>query len=129
MPRIQPRTKILAAGALALALGTTALTQFAPAATAQPAAAPATAVALPRPVGPDFADLAARVAPAVVRISVLGHTEATPVDLPPEFRGTPFERFFQQRQQQGGPGPQGGQQGAGPWVRAAASSSTAPAMS
>ena len=107
MPRIQPRTKILAAGALALALGTTALTQFAPQATAQ--SVPATAVALPRPVGPDFADLAARVAPAVVRISVIGHTEATPVDMPPEFRGTPFERFFQQRQ---GPqerqGPQGG---------------------
>ncbi|MFC7693457.1 hypothetical protein ACFQY5_31870 [Paeniroseomonas aquatica] len=84
MPRIQPRTKILAAGALALALGTTALTQFAPQATAQ--SVPATAVALPRPVGPDFADLAARVAPAVVRISVIGHTEATPVDMPPNPR-------------------------------------------
>ena len=95
MPRI---TKILAGGALALALGTTALTPFIPPATAQSANQPATAVALPRPVGPDFADLAARVAPAVVRISITGHTEATPVQLPPEFRGTPFERFFQQRQ-------------------------------
>ncbi|MDB5373524.1 MAG: endopeptidase, partial [Belnapia sp.] len=122
MPRIQPRTRILAAGALALALGTTALTQFAPVATAQqaaplgsapgtaPGSAPGTAIALPRPVGPDFADLAARVAPAVVRISVTGHAEATPVQLPPEFRGTPFERFFQQRQ---GPGQGGGGQGGG----------------
>ncbi|WP_052214742.1 DegQ family serine endoprotease [Belnapia sp. F-4-1] len=95
MPRI---TKILAGGALALALGTTALTPFAPPATAQSASQPATAVALPRPVGPDFADLAARVAPAVVRISITGHTEATPAQVPPELRGTPFERFFQQRQ-------------------------------
>ena len=100
MPRIPARTKIVAAGALALALGTTALTQFTPSATAQ-SAAPATAVALPRPVGPDFADLAARVAPAVVRISVTGHTEVSPVQLPPEFRGTPFERFFRDRQAQG----------------------------
>ncbi|MBL6454497.1 Do family serine endopeptidase [Belnapia sp. T6] len=100
MPRISKPAKIIAAGALALALGTTALTPFAPQATAQPA--PATAVALPRPVGPDFADLAARVAPAVVRISITGHTEATPVQLPPELRGTPFERFFQQRGGGGG---------------------------
>jgi serine protease Do len=91
-------TKIMAGGALALALGTTALTPFTPQATAQSANQPATAVALPRPVGPDFADLAARVAPAVVRISITGHTEATPVQTPPELRGTPFERFFQQRQ-------------------------------
>ena len=91
-------TKILAGGALALALGTTALTPFVPPATAQSAGQPATAVALPRPVGPDFADLAARVAPAVVRISITGHTEATPVQVPPELRGTPFERFFRQRQ-------------------------------
>ena len=57
-----------------------------------------------------LADLAARVAPAVVRISVIGHTEATPVDMPPEFRGTPFERFFQQRQ---GPQERQGPQGSG----------------
>jgi serine protease Do len=94
-------TKILTGGALALALGTTALTPFLPPATAQPAGQsagqPATAVALPRPVGPDFADLAAQVAPAVVRISITGHAEATSAQLPPELRGTPFERFFQQR--------------------------------
>ncbi|SDB18195.1 DegQ family serine endoprotease [Belnapia rosea] len=102
MPSIKTPTKILAAGALALALGTTALTPFVPRATAQPAAAtaPATAVALPRPVGPDFADLAARVAPAVVRITVTGHAEAASAQMPPEFRGTPFERFF--RGQPGG---------------------------
>ena len=56
------RIAVLATAALALALGTTALTPFIPSATAQPASQPATAVALPRPVGPDFADLAARVA-------------------------------------------------------------------
>jgi serine protease Do len=107
MPQITTRRASAAiAGVLALALSTTALTRLAPSAAAESATAPApgTAVALPRPVGPDFADLAARVAPAVVRISITGRTEATPVELPPELRGTPFERFFQQRQ---GAAPQG----------------------
>jgi serine protease Do len=99
MPQITPRrASAFAAGALALALSTTALTRWSPAEAQSSAPAPGTAVALPRPVGPDFADLAARVAPAVVRISITGHTEATPVQLPPELRGTPFERFFRQRQ-------------------------------
>ncbi|MFC7539051.1 trypsin-like peptidase domain-containing protein [Siccirubricoccus deserti] len=92
------RASAFAAGALTLALSTTALTRWTPAEAQSSAPAPGTAVALPRPVGPDFADLAARVAPAVVRISITGHTDATPVQLPPELRGTPFERFFQQRQ-------------------------------
>ncbi|MBK1658527.1 DegQ family serine endoprotease [Paracraurococcus ruber] len=105
MPNPTRRTRIIAASALALALGTTALTpvwhaQAQDRAQSQPAAAPAgTAIALPRQPGPDFADLAARVAPAVVRVSVTGHARAQAVDLPSELRGTPFERFFQQRQQ------------------------------
>jgi serine protease Do len=98
MPRIPRRptgrTTALAAGALALALGTTALTQWSPNATAQ-SVAPGTAVALPRPVGPDFADLVAQVSPAVVRISVVGRAQTA--QIPPELRGTPFERFFRDR--------------------------------
>ncbi|MFC7476879.1 Do family serine endopeptidase [Dankookia sp. GCM10030260] len=103
MPIPNRRIRTLAAGALALALGTTALTPFVFQAEAQPAApATGTAIALPRPAGPDFADLAARVGPAVVRVTVTGHAEAQQVaDLPPELRGTPFERFFQQQQRQG----------------------------
>ncbi len=104
---------LAATGFLALALGTTALTPLlAPDAAAQSAAAtttaPAattsgggssgsTAVALPRPAGPDFADLVARVAPAVVRVSVIGHVQGAAVEIPPELRGTPFEQFFRFR--------------------------------
>jgi len=117
---LRPRT--IAAAALALALGTTALTPFAlhadPAATNAGAAATSapslgTAIALPRQAGPDFADLAARVGPAVVRVSVTGHTDqAQAAELPPELRGTPMERFFQQqRPHQGGRRVQG--QGSG----------------
>jgi serine protease Do len=40
---------------------------------------------------PDFADLAERVLPAVVNISVTGERSA---QIPPELRGTPYERFF-----------------------------------
>ncbi|WP_165839032.1 DegQ family serine endoprotease [Roseicella frigidaeris] len=103
MPSPSRRTKMVFAGALAVALGTTALTPVLLHAESQPgtaAAQPNTAVALPRPAGPDFADLAARVGPAVVRVSVTGHGPVQGVaDLPPELRGTPFERFFQQRMQ------------------------------
>lgn len=100
-----PRTRMIAGGALALALATTALTPWAFRADAQPAA-PATATALPRAAfGPDFADLVARVAPAVVGVTVTGRAQATPVELPPELRGSPFERFF--RGQPGQPPGQG----------------------
>ncbi|MDO9708264.1 DegQ family serine endoprotease [Paracraurococcus lichenis] len=102
MPTPTRRVKLAATGALALALATTALTPWSFRAEAQPAApaAPGTAIALPRPAGPDFADLAARVGPAVVRVTVTGHARVQGVaDLPPELRGTPFERFFQQRMQ------------------------------
>ncbi len=45
---------------------------------------------------PDFADLAERVLPAVVNIAVQGETVA---QAPPEFRGTPFERYFRGRRE------------------------------
>jgi serine protease Do len=44
---------------------------------------------------PDFADLAERVMPAVVNIAVL--SEQTTTQIPPELRGTPFERYFRER--------------------------------
>ncbi|MDB5414746.1 MAG: endopeptidase [Rubritepida sp.] len=44
----------------------------------------------------DFADLAERVLPAVVNIAVSGEQAVTP---PPEFRGTPFERYFRGRRE------------------------------
>jgi serine protease Do len=43
---------------------------------------------------PDFADLAERVLPAVVNIAV---TSEQRLEVPPELRGTPFERFFRDR--------------------------------
>ena len=49
-----------------------------------------------RLVLPDFADLAERVLPAVVNIAVQGEAPAQP---PPEFRGTPFERYFRGRRE------------------------------
>jgi serine protease Do len=47
----------------------------------------------------DFADLAERVLPAVVNIAVT--SEQRSIELPPEFRGTPFERYFRERQRRG----------------------------
>jgi serine protease Do len=43
----------------------------------------------------DFADLAERVQPAVVNIAVTAEQRA---EIPPELRGTPFERYFRDRQ-------------------------------
>jgi serine protease Do len=116
MTNRSPRMKLIAGGALALALATTALTPVfhADAQPAAPAAtAPATAVALPRAaMGPDFADLVARVAPSVVRVTVTGHAEAaTPAEMPPELRGSPFERFFRGMPGQQGQGREGMPQG------------------
>lgn len=51
--------------------------------------------------GPDFADLAARVAPAVVRVTVVGHAPVQEMEIPPELRGSPLEEFF--RRFGGGP--------------------------
>ena len=45
---------------------------------------------------PDFADLAEQVLPAVVNIAVTGEQRAE-VPIPPELRGTPFERQFRER--------------------------------
>jgi serine protease Do len=42
---------------------------------------------------PDFADLAERVLPSVVNIAVTSETR----EMPPELRGTPFERFWRER--------------------------------
>jgi serine protease Do len=53
---------------------------------------------------PDFADLAERVLPAVVSISVTSEARA---DIPPELRGTPFERYFRERGRGRGPQVQG----------------------
>ncbi len=112
----KPR-RYLAGAFLALALGTSALTALPFAGSAQPAASP-NAVALPRQAGPvGFADLAARVAPSVVRVTVTGRAEVTPAaaEMPPELRGTPFEQFFRRfegNRRQGG-GSQGNGQGNG----------------
>ncbi|MGK7866514.1 Do family serine endopeptidase [Falsiroseomonas sp. E2-1-a20] len=91
------RKKMLVGGLLALALGTSALTTLPFAGNAQPTPeAPGSAITLPRQVGPQgFGDLAARVAPAVVRVTVTGQqAAATTAEIPPELRGTPFEQFF-----------------------------------
>ena len=64
--RFNIRRPAIIAGVLALALGTTALTAIPGTAQTQPA--PVAGVALPRPAGPDFADVAARVGPSVVRV-------------------------------------------------------------
>uniref|UniRef100_UPI0022EA8D64 trypsin-like peptidase domain-containing protein n=1 Tax=Falsiroseomonas oryzae TaxID=2766473 RepID=UPI0022EA8D64 len=47
---------------------------------------------------PDFADLAERVLPAVVNIAVTSEQRA---EVPPELRGTPFERYFRERRGRG----------------------------
>jgi len=43
---------------------------------------------------PDFADLAERILPAVVNIAVTSEQRG---EIPPELRGTPFERYFRDR--------------------------------
>ncbi len=93
MPR---RAALLGIAALAAAPGCTPLD-----AQAQ-TAAPGTRFT----VVPDFADLAAAVLPAVVNIAVTGEQQ-----IPPELRGTPFERYF--RGPRGGNGGRQQVQGAG----------------
>lgn len=90
LPTLTRRRGALAAGLLALALGTTALTTLPHPGIAQNADS---AVVLPRPAGPDFGDLVARVAPGVVRVTVTGAPRAA-AEIPPELRGTPFEQHF-----------------------------------
>ncbi len=76
---LPPPRRALAAGALALALGTTALTAlpgFAETRATPPVAAAA------RAAGPDFADVAARVAPSVVRIMAAEPMRPAGLDAP-----------------------------------------------
>ena len=47
-------------------------------------------------VVPDFADLAEQVLPSVVNIAVTGE-QRSEIPIPPELRGTPFERQFRER--------------------------------
>ena len=58
---------------------------------------PAPAVAQRAALLPDFADLAERVLPAVVNIAVISEQGG---DLPPELRGTPYERLYRGRRRQ-----------------------------
>ncbi len=104
MPRILTRGRsAVAAGALALALGSTALTVLPGAAQTTP---PAPVVALPRAAGPDFADMAARVGPSVVRIIATERvTQARAPEGAPDARG--MEEFFRRF---GRPGQQGEEQ-------------------
>ena len=99
------RRGALAGGVLALALATTALTGLP--GVAQDRAAPVQAIA--RTAGPDFADAAARVGPAVVRIRATQAPRAVAaMEMPPELRGTPFEDLYRRF---GERAPQGGERG------------------
>ena len=99
------RRPMLVGGFLALALGTTALTELARATDNQAGTPPA--VALPRPAGPDFADVAARVAPAVVRVTTVERAQYRPTaEVPPQFRGTPMEELFRRFGGRGMPAPE-----------------------
>jgi serine protease Do len=82
LPRTIRRTA-LAAGLLAAALGTTALTALPGTAQTQP---PVVAARLP---GPSFADVVERVAPAVVRVTAREGAAAEPLARPPFGRGQP----------------------------------------
>jgi serine protease Do len=102
-PRIEPtplsppssRIAILPSAPLPrrrLGLAATALLLTAP---LLPLAACAPAAAQRGALVADFADLAERVQPAVVNIAVTSEQRA---EIPPELRGTPFERYFRDRQ-------------------------------
>jgi serine protease Do len=99
----------LAGGVLALALATTALTHLP--GIAQEKAAPVTALA--RATGPDFADAAARVGPAVVRVMAAPVRQEARAEVPPELRGSPFEDLFRRFGDRPGAEPRGGGQGSG----------------
>lgn len=120
MPRFNLRRPTIVAGVLALALGTTALTAIP--GIAQPTPAPVAGVALPRPAGPDFADVAARVGPSVVRVLTTERVTQARAEVPPELRGTPMEEMFRRfggGQQQPQQGPRRAGQGSGFIVDAA----------
>ena len=119
MPNLRPRHRTtIMAGVLALALGTTALTVLPGAAQTTPEAP---AIALPRAVGPDFADIAARVGPSVVRVLATERvTQArAPAPAPEAGPGSPMDEMLrrfggrqgpQQREEQA---PRRGGQGSG----------------
>ncbi|WP_158639101.1 Do family serine endopeptidase [Elioraea rosea] len=108
------RRGALAGGVLALALATTALTGLP--GIAQDRAAPVQSIpvqAIGRAAGPDFADAAARVGPAVVRVRATQAVRpVAAMEMPPELRGTPFEdlyRRFGERAPQAGERPRMGE--------------------
>ncbi len=103
-PKNKTRVRLLAGAAVATVLGmaaVTALPTLSPADTTPPAAVPGFVAGAPS----SFADLAAKVSPAVVNVSsthvVEGQSgmEGMPFNFPP---GSPFEEFFKQFQQQQG---------------------------
>jgi len=79
----------------------------------------------PQAAAPNFAELVAQVALAVVRVTVVAQRQAQPAEIPPELRGRPMEEFFRRF---GGQGP-GPQQPARAWARVPASSSMRAASS
>ena len=85
------RRPALIAGVLALALGSTALTAIPGTAQQAPAIA---GTALPRAAGPDFADVAARVGPSVVRVLTTERAAPARAEVPPELRGSPMEEML-----------------------------------
>lgn len=101
------RRTALAGGVFALALATTALTGIPGFAQEKPAGMAAPVQALARATGPDFADAAARVSPAVVRVMAAPAAQAVRdsgrAEVPPELRGSPFEELFRRfGERQGG---------------------------
>jgi len=90
MPTLSTRRRygFAAAGLMALALGTTALTAIPGTAQQVPPAATTQIVA------PSLADVAARVAPAVVQVLATERVGAAAAEVPPQLRGTPGEEFF-----------------------------------
>jgi serine protease Do len=93
------RYGIAAAGLMALALGTTALTAIPGTAQQVPPAVTA------QIVRPDFADVAERVAPSVVRV-LTSERVAAAAEVPPQLRGTPAEEFFRRFGGRGMPQPE-----------------------
>ncbi|WP_198374321.1 Do family serine endopeptidase [Neoroseomonas rubea] len=100
------RRSALAAGALALALGTTALTALP--GTAQPTPAPVAA----RIAAPDFAEVAERVGPSVVRVLSAERARPPRAEGQPELRGTPFGEMLR-RDRDPGEAPRRAGQGSG----------------
>lgn len=97
------RRGVIAGGILALALATTALTGIP--GNAQDRTAPVAAIA--RAAGPDFADAAARVGPAVVRVLATEPARAARMaEVPPELRGSPLEELFRRFGEGARPDPQ-----------------------